>query len=189
MLENAPAVRRWAPSRLGSHQPVLTEEQVLPRPTAGSIAARPATSRPATPGRCSRRLALRSIVAARSAASPRRPARMLPPLSGGLHCGYGQDAQLKEIRAGASAVRRRAPLRRGAGAGLDPLTGSVPVVRRRAPLRRAQEHLADIQQAALPALDGGLHCGSIYEFLSHYKIWRAPAVRRRAPGSFRPVPL
>jgi hypothetical protein len=87
-------------------------------------------------GGCSRRLTAASI-AARSGRRPARPtARVLPPLSGGLHCGQAMPILRFEQFAGAPAVRRRAPLRPFPGRSDH---GNVLV---------------------LPPLSGGLHCGT-----------------------------
>ena len=156
-----------------------------------------------TCSRCSRRPTAGSIAA--GSGSTDRPGAVLPPVSGGLHCG---STTATSIGAGDSAPavhgglhcgrRRRAPTarqltcsRRPRRAPLRPVRGSAPPATPvHAPAVRRRLHCGSTASAAawdpmLPPFSGGLHCGR--PNVDHAS-WPsgAPAVRRRAPLRRRP---
>ena len=131
---------------------------------------------------------------------------MLPPFTGGLHCGWtqpragasrgtpcsrrspagsiaaGSRCTVSSGTIGAPAVPRRAPLRRWRDGLLAAEAARAPAVHRRAPLRR-YSFPADRSRRPrlLPPFPGGLHCGPFDIAIGGERMTGAPAVHRRAP--------
>ena len=175
----APAVQRRAPLRRGCPRRGRGD-WCSRRSTAGSIAARRPGRGRSRPASCSRRSTAGSI-AASAAGRGVADAWVLPPFTGGLHCGVDASAVIGTRRRrcsrrstagsiaawlgarcarllGAPAVQRRAPLRRVPGAARRRPDGA-PAVQRRAPLRRVAAAVLPGRRGRAPAVTGGLHCG------------------------------
>ena len=173
-----PPVRRRAPLRQPDRRHAARRRpRVLP-PFDGGLHCGGSPAAPSPVPVCSRRSAAGSIAAqcrgcrrpARSAARRRAPLRhdvrhvgermrgVLPPFSGGLHCGSLYSVCLSDCG------HMLPPFDGGlhCGGGLtytaDPDHPRVPAGHRRAPLRHACDRMS--VASVLPPFDGGLHCGT-----------------------------
>jgi hypothetical protein len=106
---------------------------------------------------------------------------VLPPITGGLHCGVEQvnprafnESVFPPVSGGLHCGYCCAP-----GTGL--MVTHTPAGQRRAPLRKEALRLTNTGASVLPLFRSGLHCGSQYRFVASWNgLYVLPPDNRRA---------
>src|SRR5579875_364434 len=127
---------------------------------AGSIAAAGASRPPGSrPGGSPRPLRAGSIAAMGVRVTGRHAAPVIPPITGGLHCGLAASVTVWQGDQGHPAHYGRAPLRPRSSCRTGPARGVIPPITGGLHCGSLLARDPNIFIFVIPPITGGLHCG------------------------------